>query len=829
MHLLQTETTGRWRHILQISGLLVSISFAQMKFTTLIDRSVGPGVRHRCVIEKTQPWQINILEIDLHNPHIALASVKARDLLVGREETSAMARRCSAPGHRVVGAINADFFEANGMPVNLQIRNGEMLRNPILRTVVGFTAETKPVMGRFQFDGVLCTKNGQTEIRAINAQRNANQLVLYNQYFGSSTLTNRFGVEALLTPLQPWQVNDTLLCHIDSVAVAVGNMDLLPGRAVLSGHGVAGDFLKIACTRGDTVKIHLGLPPGRDKILEMVGGLPQIVFNGRADAARGQREEGGSSDFTNSRHPRTAVGVNQDSSKFFFVVVDGRQPQLSAGMSLQELADYLVSIGVHHGVNLDGGGSSTMVVDETIVNSPSDPAGERAVANGLLLLCTAAYGPVASLQVSPAHARVLAGQTLQLQVTGRDSFYAAVEKDPGHFFYLADSSLGKVNEKGLFVAANQDADGFIRISYGAVRDSIGVQVRTVKSITISPHAPATDATHTVQFSVRVIDSDEVAMAPAVRWQCPDTSVGAIDSTGLFRPHGNGLARIVVTLAGMSDTAFVTVLTGQGINRIDPVESLDEWSLECLNCDTTQTHLALVDDPVSFGRSALRIDYSFFPNQIANFWLYLKRKIILPGLPDSIMMDIRPDSMQYGLIYYATDEDGDMFKLVPRKRPNFAHAYQSIGAAVTTAQPEVSGQWIQYPLEFAYLAIKLIGSFKTGVVYRGAIYVDNLAITYPIKTGLALAGQQQRVNDFRLEQNYPNPFNDQTTIRFHNDRQQPLRLALYDVLGREAAVLFRGMMQKGEHQIVLNAESLAGGVYWLRCEPSGETKKLVLIK
>jgi hypothetical protein len=548
----------RIRYMLLINVLFMAACLSQNKFHTVTDRYVGPGVRHRCVVEKTQPWQINILEIDLHNPHVAFASVKAQDLLIGRETVSAMAHRSSAPGQRVIGAINADFFEANGMPVNLQIRNGEMLCNPISRTVVGFTAATKPVMGRFYFDAVLCTKKGQAAIQAVNTVRNANQLVLYNHYFGRSTLTSGFGVEALLTPLQRWQVNDTLLCRIDSVAVGIGSMGLAPGLAVLSGHGVAADFLQTACAKRDTVKLWLGLPPGQDDIREIVGGLPQIVFNGQADAVRGQGDEGGSNAFTHSRHPRTAVGVNQDSSKFFFVVVDGRQPALSAGMTLQELADYLVSIGVYQGVNLDGGGSSAMVVDETIVNSPADATGERAVGNGLLVLSTAADGPVTSLQVTPDLARILATQTLLVQATGRDSNYAPVEKEASHFFYQADSSVGEMRENGLLVAASHDADGFIRISYGAIRDSIQVQVRTVKSMTISPHAFTADSTRTIQFSVRVLDSDAIAITPPVLWQCPDSAVGVIDQTGLFRSQANGRARVVATLAGKADTAFVTV-------------------------------------------------------------------------------------------------------------------------------------------------------------------------------------------------------------------------------------------------------------------------------
>jgi exopolysaccharide biosynthesis protein len=55
-------------------------------------------------------------------------------------------------------------------------------------------------------------------------------------------------------------------------------------------------------------------------------------------------------------------------------------------MSLQEFAELMVSFGIAQGMNLDGGGSTTMVVEGNVVNSPSDAAGERPVANCLILL-----------------------------------------------------------------------------------------------------------------------------------------------------------------------------------------------------------------------------------------------------------------------------------------------------------------------------------------------------------------------------------------------------------------------------------------------------------
>lgn len=90
-------------------------------------------------------------------------------------------------------------------------------------------------------------------------------------------------------------------------------------------------------------------------------------------------------------HPRTAIGYSKNGRYLYLVVVDGRQPFYSAGITLRELAGLMVSLGAQYAMNLDGGGSSTMVVEghdgkPRILNSPIDnyiPGRERPVANHL--------------------------------------------------------------------------------------------------------------------------------------------------------------------------------------------------------------------------------------------------------------------------------------------------------------------------------------------------------------------------------------------------------------------------------------------------------------
>ena len=118
-----------------------------------------------------------------------------------------------------------------------------------------------------------------------------------------------------------------------------------------------------------------------EKIYNALSGDRMVVFNG--EPVPGLNDE--------ELDPRTAIGIDKNGRHLILVVVDGRQPFYSMGATFTELADLLIEYGVYEGMNLDGGGSATMVIaggldKPLILNSPIDnyiPGRERPVANHL--------------------------------------------------------------------------------------------------------------------------------------------------------------------------------------------------------------------------------------------------------------------------------------------------------------------------------------------------------------------------------------------------------------------------------------------------------------
>jgi hypothetical protein len=147
-------------------------------------------------------------------------------------------------------------------------------------------------------------------------------------------------------------------------------------------------------------------PSGGVPVWNAVGGSDHLIQNGVLPTYWNDSSHGRYA-FANELHPRTAIGMNSDRTKVAFFVVDGRRAGFSEGMNFPEIADMLLNdYGMHWAINLDGGGSTTMAINDgtpRVLNRPSDNS-ERAVANSLALFARPTPPPV------PASARLNAYQ-----------------------------------------------------------------------------------------------------------------------------------------------------------------------------------------------------------------------------------------------------------------------------------------------------------------------------------------------------------------------------------------------------------------------------------
>ena len=220
------------------------------------------------------------------------------------------------------------------------------------------------------------------KLNTVNAARKSTDVVLYTPAFNPSTLTEAGGLEII--------VKDGKVASYHSDGNAA-----IPENGFVLSYGADAAKEAVVPEAGTPVEISYVFKPqhpektGDSEWKEMdylVGGAGLLIWNGEpvGDYLVEQLDQQGNA-FDTTQHPRTAVGIDGQ-GKWYFVVVDGRQPGKSVGMSLEELTQLMASLDCKYAINLDGGGSSTMYLNGAVVNSPSDVSGERAVSDALMIL-----------------------------------------------------------------------------------------------------------------------------------------------------------------------------------------------------------------------------------------------------------------------------------------------------------------------------------------------------------------------------------------------------------------------------------------------------------
>jgi Phosphodiester glycosidase len=358
---------------------------------------VAPGVTLRRIVRAEGPWTIHVLSIDLSDRAISIDAARACDRFIGRERPSAISRRMNAAGDSVIAVINAGFFDlegGTGISENNVVVDGEIVkgvavtespfdRGRHVHSQVAIEKNGRPAIDQFRLAGTVRSPRGRWPLGTINGAPMPDAIALYTEWMGRPP---RFpsSVRSVAVPLERVRVaGDTLRYRVAADAHAgARDADTTGNRALLVGAGSAAAFVA-GLRAGDAVTVVATMAPhGTPHAL--VGGWPRIVRSGASVAAAADSVEGTGPKFSAARHPRSAVGITRGGDTLLLVAVDGRQAA-SVGMSLSELAQTMLGLGAWDALNLDGGGSTALVVRDSVVSSPSDPTGERAVGDVLLV------------------------------------------------------------------------------------------------------------------------------------------------------------------------------------------------------------------------------------------------------------------------------------------------------------------------------------------------------------------------------------------------------------------------------------------------------------
>jgi hypothetical protein len=351
----------------------------------------APGIAFTNEINPQEPWSVFVVRLARGNGAWEMHSTHAGGGVLGlsplTEQLKILRPELGAP----LAAVNGDFYQRDrayaGDPRGLQIVEGELISAPSGTAAVWTDGEGVPHAANVQSHFAITWPDGATTKFGLNEERRPDGVVLFTPALGASTRTGsgrelvleRDGANAWL----PLKAGETYSARVRSI-LDEGNTSLSNDTVVLS-LGPAAARLVPTVTTGSVLRISTATVPDVRGAKMAISGGPILLQEGRRQKMDGAGLFDANSYTVRSmeeRHPRSAVGWN---AQFIYLMeVDGRH-RASAGMTLAEVAGYLLRLGCTEAMNLDGGGSATFWCNGRVVNRPCDGR-ERPIANGLVVL-----------------------------------------------------------------------------------------------------------------------------------------------------------------------------------------------------------------------------------------------------------------------------------------------------------------------------------------------------------------------------------------------------------------------------------------------------------
>ncbi len=390
------------RFILSVCFLLITGRSVQaVVHGTDLFQELHPGLRIYRYDWPQQACILYVAEMDRSHPNLHFEAAIARDAILGKETVRSIAhRRSQRDDRQVLVAVNGGFGVLGDMKgyggalENLHIQNGELMTQPTDKEACfGVTADGDFLIGPVQMKATVTIGTHAFPIECIN-QRFLDDCksILYTPRMGFSTHTNRKrAYEIILTGLRLPITGKYKNAFVVDRFGKGGNNPIPEEGAAISFRSRIDKKLAAQLHEENRGKIEIALEPAIwNRVVHAIGGRLRLVKNGKVNELlekkhRAEKEHTlgeRKPDLVLSYEPRTALGFNDQ--KLILIVADGRQPGYSTGLSLYQLASLFIALGAMDAINLDGGSSSTFVVDGKVVNRPSGQS-ERDVLNAVFI------------------------------------------------------------------------------------------------------------------------------------------------------------------------------------------------------------------------------------------------------------------------------------------------------------------------------------------------------------------------------------------------------------------------------------------------------------
>lgn len=430
---------------------MVSLAESPYYIHDIHSRSVVTrGVVHTNLHRFTKEgWQnINILEIDLKDNTISIDTIFSERGISKRDTLSTMVKSSGA-----IAAINGDFFNTavNSSPLGPVVQGGNLVTAPYTgMNMASFylNKSNVPFIDFFQREAAIYSKDTQKTFNIAGANKEVgdySRIMYFDKYWGTNSPGS---TEKVPNMVELVVINDKVV----EIRQGMESVEIPKDGFVLSATGEGAKFLLDNFKVGSGIYPYLTLTPNLWSISSAIGGGAVLVREGKVVQTFNHNISG--------RNPRTAVGYKKDKSKLYMVTVDGRQNS-SIGMTQTELAEFMVHyLGLWEAINLDGGGSTTMITRLPGLSSPRVVnhiigGSERAISNGLGVFSNAPKGSLSHIQISLTDSKVFNNTSREVRILGFDQYHNPIDVD-----------MTKVNLSVSGVSGSFDNNFFLPTSQG---------------------------------------------------------------------------------------------------------------------------------------------------------------------------------------------------------------------------------------------------------------------------------------------------------------------------------------------------------------------------
>ena len=314
---------------------------------------------HDFILDKL-PQRVHTLKVDMDSSHLEITNGLSHDLLYGFEKTSKIAER-----NQAVVAVNGMFYDPFGMPYGIMIKDSKIVSMHSTNTpIVCITEDREVIFDEFTIKGFISGETNTISLYGTNSLVPDGSFVLFDSVYGKTTRVRRESIN--------YMIQDDVIQKIiiSNTPVSLKDYDYVLTHVT--------NKKELYFQQGERVHINYEFSNHLNNVKEAFQTGGWLVRNGE-NVAKDYESFMGS---TLAPNPRTIIGVTKD-QQLIVKVIEGRTPN-SIGVSGTQAADLMIQDGCEFAAYLDGGASSTMVIQNQVVNYPSNDGEERKVAHALL-------------------------------------------------------------------------------------------------------------------------------------------------------------------------------------------------------------------------------------------------------------------------------------------------------------------------------------------------------------------------------------------------------------------------------------------------------------